>query len=84
MTREQEGAFAAYTVSVWSRLEAGAEAYEDRSFSKDPVELVRELQQEALDLAGWGFVLWSRLRALESAAASVSSRPTDPDEEPPR
>ncbi len=51
----------------FERLEQGRHVYEDRSFSADPAELLAELQQEALDLAGWGFVLWSRLEAMRAA-----------------
>jgi hypothetical protein len=49
---------------VRARLEAGRATYGDRSFERSPSELLRELEQEALDLAGWGFVLWHRVRAL--------------------
>lgn len=60
--------FATFVAEVSRRLEAGARAYGDRSFGADPSQLVREIEQEALDLAGWGFVLWSRLRAMRAAA----------------
>ena len=52
---------------VQARLEKGRHVYQDRSFSADPAELLEEIQQEALDLAGWGFVLWHRLEALRAA-----------------
>lgn len=66
-------AFDEFTRAVRSRLEAGRVAYGDRSFSRPPVELVEELRQEALDLAGWGFVLFVRLRALEEAARRATA-----------
>ena len=53
--------------AVRARLERGRAEYEDRSFSRDPVELLEELQQEALDLAGWGSVLWHRLEQMRAA-----------------
>ncbi|HKY37209.1 MAG TPA: hypothetical protein VJN18_14800 [Polyangiaceae bacterium] len=63
----------AFAERVRRRLDAGREAYGDTSFSKDPAELIAELQQECLDLAGWGFVLFERLekarRALETLEA---------------
>jgi hypothetical protein len=64
-------AFPAFIEVVRARLEAGAEAYGDRSFERPTAELVRELQQEALDLAGWGFVLFERLRRLQAMAECV-------------
>lgn len=47
-----------------ARLEAGRLAYGDRSFHRPPAELIQELQLEALDLAGWGFILWERLERM--------------------
>ena len=78
-------AFPAFIEAVRTRLEAGAEAYGDRSFERPTAELVRELQQEALDLAGWGFVLFERLRLIEEAArrldddAAITERPVMAD-----
>lgn len=46
------------------RLEAGERAYGDGSFSKDPTALVGEIEEELLDVCGWSFVLWVRLRRL--------------------
>lgn len=57
-----------FTAAVGERLEAGADAYGDRSFSLSPASLVAELEQEALDLAGWGYVLWHRLERMRAAA----------------
>lgn len=61
-------AWPAFAVAVRERLEAGRKAYGDASFERQPAELIGELQQEALDLAGWGFVLWCRLEAMRLAA----------------
>ncbi len=57
-----------FTAAVGERLEAGSETYGDRSFSLAPGSLVAELEQEALDLAGWGYVLWHRLERMRAAA----------------
>jgi hypothetical protein len=48
-----------------ARLDQGRRQYGDGSFSKDPLELVKEMQQETLDIAGWGFILWRRLKEME-------------------
>ena len=53
--------------SLKRRLEQGAIQYGDVSFSRDPQELIEELKQECLDLAGWGFILWVRLSEMERA-----------------
>lgn len=60
-------AFEQYAAGVSKRLAKGAEDYGDESFSKDPVELIKELQDECLDLAGWGFILHTRLQKMRAA-----------------
>ena len=57
----------AFEFAVRARLDAGRVAYGDKSFSADPKLLMQELQQECLDISGWGFVLWSRLEAMRVA-----------------
>jgi len=49
-----------------SRMDAGHAQYGDGSFTRPPAELLYELEQEALDIAGWGYVLWCRLRNLRA------------------
>lgn len=63
--------FDTFLTQLRARLEQGRQVYGDRSFSADPSELLAELEQEALDLAGWGFVLWTRLQAAKRAAARL-------------
>jgi hypothetical protein len=67
-------AFEGFTRAVRSRLDAGRLAYSDASFSAEPAVLVAELQAEALDLAGWGFILWTRLEAMRAALATLDDR----------
>lgn len=69
----------AFAHQVAARLAQGRVTYGDRSFEADPAHLLDELQQETLDLAGWGFVLWSRLEAMRTALRN--SRPAS---EPPQ
>jgi hypothetical protein len=57
-------AFDGFVSAVRGRLEKGRTTYGDRSFSADPDDLLAELQQEALDLAGWGFVLYRRIERM--------------------
>ena len=73
-------AFSAFAREVRARLDAGRVAYGDASFSRDPAELVGELQQEALDLAGWGFVLWCRLERVRAALAKAQQLPRGPSD----
>ncbi len=58
---------AEFFAALHGRLRQGALAYGDRSFSRDPGELLGELEQEALDLSGWSYVIWRRVRTLRAA-----------------
>lgn len=64
---------------VAKRLEVGRHEYGDRSFSRAPAELVAELQDEALDLAGWGFILWARLQRMRDALDALPVPANDLD-----
>ena len=59
--------FEAFTALVEARLEAGAREYGDRSFSRDPAELLREIDEELLDVCGWAYVLHCRIAAMRVA-----------------
>lgn len=60
-----------FVTEVRIRLEKGRETYGDKSFDDDPVTLLKELQQEAMDLAGWGYVLWVRCQKAKLAAEKL-------------
>lgn len=62
-----------------AKLELGEKCYGDASFSKTPEVLILELQQECLDLAGWGFILHSRLQAARDALSGGISGPPKPE-----
>lgn len=54
-----------------TRLEAGRLEYGDRSFSEDPAELAREIEEEAHDLGCWAFILSRRTARLRAAAGRL-------------
>ncbi len=61
--------FPRFIAALESRLEAGKLAYGDNSLLAHPDKLCGELENEALDIAGWGFILFCRIRALRKAVA---------------
>jgi len=65
--RDHLSDFPLYSSRVLSRLHAGRTQYGDASFTRDPSELAGEIESELLDLMGWGFILWTRLRELHPA-----------------
>lgn len=56
--------FDIFTAQVRRRLEAGRSAYGDASFEMNPPRLSGEIEEELLDVMGWGFVLWCRMREI--------------------
>lgn len=60
--RDWRDDFGKFVASLESRLESGERQYEGKSFDRSSAELMQELEQEILDWAGWGFILWRTLR----------------------
>lgn len=56
--------FEDFAARIRGRLEVGKREYGDSSFRRPMVELVGEIQEELLDVAGWAFILYSRLERL--------------------
>jgi len=61
--------FHAFVDRMAECLKMGAITYENRSFSKDPEELLGEVLEEISDQAAWSFIAFTRvvrlLRAIE-------------------
>lgn len=54
-----------YVREVRKRLKRGAETYGDESFKRPVSELLEEIESELMDVSGWAFVLWCRIRELK-------------------
>lgn len=63
-------AWPAFERALQDKLDRGYREYGDGSFDRPPGELLDELAAEALDLAGWGFVLWARIERMRARAAA--------------
>ena len=53
------------------KLRLGADEYGDDSFSRSGPELLQEIKAEVVDICGWSFVLFCRLRDLEQKLKEV-------------
>ena len=53
-----------FITDLRARLYAGKRAYGDLSFTRRDADLLDERAQEALDAAGWSFILWSKFRKV--------------------
>jgi hypothetical protein len=68
--------FDAFADAIAARLENGARAYGGRSFVRHSSELVREILEELESIAGWSFILWTRLRGVRDVLSFAESRGT--------
>jgi len=68
---------AQFWLRLRERLEAGAQSYGDASFRRKPAELASEIEQELLDVCGWAFILWCRLRRLAPLVRLGAGHPGD-------
>ena len=59
--------FDEYVSRLEQRLRVGEQEYGNRSFQLAPEATLDEIEQELLDISGWGYVAWRRLRALRAA-----------------
>jgi hypothetical protein len=59
-----------FSSAVEARLRQGRIDYGDSSFHRELPELLDELKQECLDLAGWGYLIYRRLCVIESCIAA--------------
>jgi hypothetical protein len=53
--------------AIDARLDAGQRAYGNKSFSRDPAELLEEIKLELLDICGWSYVALVRIGEMERA-----------------
>ena len=56
-----------FELAMTLRLQKGHQNYGDKSFSRDPAELLREIQEELLDISGWGYIVWCRMNDMLGA-----------------
>jgi len=69
---------------VGGRVQVGAKAYGNASFMRPADELVGEIEEELLDVCGWAFVLWTRLRHLRAVLPQAPEPPPPPRRSRPR
>ncbi len=65
-----------YAEAVQAKLAQGAADYGDASLDADSEALLSEIEEELLDVTGWGFLLWVRLRNLRTKLAAIETRTT--------
>ena len=55
-----------YIAKLRERLKQGHVEHGISSFNKETSGLIEEIQEELLDVSGWGFMLFVRLKRLEA------------------
>lgn len=61
MQKEQELRLE-FLETLAARLATGAAEYGNKSFNKTRAQLKQEMEQELLDIAGWAYVMWAKLK----------------------
>jgi hypothetical protein len=59
---------------IQERLEMGAKVYGDKSLDAPSSTLLVEIEQELLDVVGWGFIQWSRIQKLKAKLSEIEAR----------
>lgn len=57
--------FSKFVKELEKRMEAGHREYGDKSFSRDPLELLGEVEEELMDISGWSLILYTRLKEIK-------------------
>jgi hypothetical protein len=55
------------------KMKKGFQEYGDKSFDKDLVELINEIEEELLDICGWGMILYTRLEDMKKKAEELKT-----------
>jgi len=63
-----------FAAATLKKMEAGALEYGDVSFDVSSGKLAAEIEQELLDVVGWGFILWNRIQNLKAKLAELEAR----------
>jgi len=59
--------------AVLAKAEVGYAEYGDRSYGREPSNLIGEIQEEIVDIAGWGAIAWCKLERLREKAAELEA-----------
>ena len=59
-----ESDFKRFRKLLKNRMYIGEIEYGDSSFDRHPVEIVKEIQEELLDVCNWSFIMWRRMEKL--------------------
>ena len=54
--------FLEFVIELEKRLEKGFTEYGDNSFNRSDEELKKEVMEELMDIVGWSFIRWIKIR----------------------
>jgi len=54
-----------FETALKSKLRGGYQEYGDTSFKMHGTDILDELEEECLDLAGWGLILFAKIREMK-------------------
>jgi len=62
------------------RLEDGAAQYRDESFSMPAAQLIKEIEEEILDVVTWSFILAVKLASIDGRISGQGATGPPPDQ----
>lgn len=54
-----------------ARMRDGYEEYGDESFDRPLLTLIKEIEEELLDICGWGMITYSRIQDIKEKIATM-------------
>ena len=67
--------FPKFSETILKRLKIGADLYGDNSFIYPNTKLLREIEEELLDVCGWSFILWCKIHNLHQKMQDLNPSP---------
>ena len=63
--------FSGFISKLHSRMNIGHEEYGDESFDRPLLALINEIEEELLDICGWGMITYSRIHDIKGKITTM-------------
>jgi hypothetical protein len=65
--------FQSFCDAMDKKMAKGYETFGDKSYDRDGLSLIKEIQEELVDVAGWAQVRWGQLEELKKKERRLES-----------
>lgn len=74
MKSKYEDKFIPFVEKLNAKMKQGFKDYGDKSFSRPPIELVEEIEEELLDICGWSMIMWCKLEDIKVKTKELNEK----------